>query len=93
MAMIPKIGNDEFIADLERQIFDERNAYLREKSRAEGIQKRIARDIEFEIEGIEDILEFLDPDAIEVPAIRERHTLTDCIQVQSLDHNKGRSGQ
>lgn len=72
MAMIPKIDNDELIADLERQIFDERNAYLREKSRAEGIQKRIARDIEFEIEGIEDILEFLDPDAIEVPAIKER---------------------
>ena len=72
MAMIPKIDNDEFIADLERQIFDERNAYLREKSRAKGIQKRIVRDIEFEIEGIEDILRFLDPDAIEVPAIRER---------------------
>lgn len=61
----------ECIIDLERQIFDERNAYLREKSRADGIQKRIAKDMELEIEGIEDILEFLDNDAAEV-AIKER---------------------
>lgn len=71
MAMIPEIDDDEFIADLERQIFDERNAYLREKSRADGIQKRIAKDMELEIEGLEDILEFLDNDAAEV-AIKER---------------------
>jgi hypothetical protein len=61
----------ECIIDLERQIFDERNAYLREKSRADGIQKRIAKDMELEIEGLEDILEFLDNDAAEV-AIKER---------------------
>lgn len=61
----------ECIIDLERQIFDERNAYLREKSRADGIQKRIAKDMEFEIKGLEDILEFLDNDAAEV-AIKER---------------------
>ena len=71
MAMVPEIDDDEFIADLERQIFDERNAYLREKSRADGIQKRIAKDMELEIEGLEDILEFLDNDAAEV-AIKER---------------------
>lgn len=63
---------DEFIADLERQIFDERNAYLKEKSRADGIQKRIAKNMELEIEGVEDILEFLDSTSIEVGAIRER---------------------
>ena len=61
----------ECIIDLERQIFDEHNAYLREKSRADGIQKRIAKDMELEIEGLEDILEFLDNDAAEV-AIKER---------------------
>ena len=71
MAMIPEIDDDEFVADLKRQIFDERNAYLREKSRADGVQKRIAKDMELEIEGLEDIFEFLDNDAAEV-AIKER---------------------
>lgn len=63
---------DEMIYNLERQVFDEHNAYLKEKSRAEGIQRRIARDIEFEINGIEDVLEFLEPDAASV--IKERIT-------------------
>lgn len=63
---------DEMIYSLERQVFDERNAYLKEKSRAEGIQKRIARDIELEIEGIEDIIEFLEPEV--ASAIKERIT-------------------
>lgn len=62
----------ETIRALERQVFDEHNAYLREKSRAEGIQRRMAKDIELEIEGIEDVLEFLEPNA--VSAIRERIT-------------------
>lgn len=63
---------DEMIYNLERQVFDERNAYLKEKSRTEGIQRRIACDIELEIEGIEDIIEFLEPEA--ASAIRERIT-------------------
>lgn len=63
---------DEMIYNLERQVFDEHNAYLKEKSRAEGIQRRIARDIEFEMNGIEDVLEFLEPDAASV--IKERIT-------------------
>lgn len=63
---------DEMIYSLERQVFDEHNAYLKEKSRAEGIQKRIARDIELEIEGIEDIIEFLEPEV--ASAIKERIT-------------------
>ena len=65
-------ATSETIRALERQVFDERNAYLREKSRAEGIQRRIAKDVELEIEGIEDVLEFLEPSAASV--IRERIT-------------------
>ena len=63
-------ATSETIRTLERQVFDERNAYLREKSRAEGIQRRIAKDVELEIEGIEDVFEFLEPSA--ASAIRER---------------------
>ena len=70
--VLSSYDKDEMIYNLERQVFDEHNAYLKEKSRAEGIQRRIARDIEFEINGIEDVLEFLEPDAASV--IKERIT-------------------
>ncbi len=49
------------IEELERQIFDEHNAYLREKGRAEGIQRKLTRYIGLELEGLEDIAKYLDP--------------------------------
>lgn len=58
------------IEELERQIFDEHNAYLREKSRADGVQRKLAKYIELELEGLEDICEYLDSQT--AFAIRER---------------------
>jgi hypothetical protein len=58
------------IEELERQIFDEHIAYLREKSRAEGVQRKLAKYIGLELEGLEDICEYLDPQTAFV--IRER---------------------
>lgn len=58
------------IEELERQIFDEHNAYLREKSRADGAPRKLAKCIWLELEGIKDICEYLDPQT--AFAIRER---------------------
>ena len=49
------------IEELERQIFDEHIAYLREKSRADGAPRKLAKSIWLELEGLEDIAKYLDP--------------------------------
>lgn len=56
---------------LEYEIFEKTQRALIAESKAAGIQKQITKDLELEIEGLEDILEFLDNDAAEV-AIKER---------------------
>lgn len=63
------ITNEEFeakIEELEREVFDKNSDYLREKSRAEGIQKKLQRNVEFELLSIEDILDFMNSENVEV---------------------------
>lgn len=59
------------VRTLEQAVWDERQGYLREKSRADGIKYSLRRDIGLELDGIEDILFFMD-DTIAANGIRER---------------------
>ncbi len=59
------------VRTLERTVFDERQAYLREKSRADGIKDSLRRVIGLELDGIEDILFYMN-NTIAASDIKER---------------------
>lgn len=66
MAMIPKLEEAEY------QIFQERQRALIAESKISGIKKNLRDRVNLELEGIEDIFEYLKPE--EVAPIKERIT-------------------
>lgn len=66
MAMIPELEDADY------QMFQERQRALIEESKIRGIKKNLRDRIELELQGIEDIFEYLKPE--EIAPIRERIT-------------------
>lgn len=66
MAMIPELEDADY------QIFQERQRVLIEESKIRGIKKDLRDRIELELQGIEDIFEYLIPEV--VAPIKERIT-------------------
>lgn len=66
MAMIPELEEAEY------QIFQERQRALIAESKISGLKKNLRDRVNLELEGIEDIFEYLKPE--EVAPIKERIT-------------------
>lgn len=64
MAMIPELE------DVDYRIFQEKQRALIEESKIRGIKKNLRDRIELELQGIEDVFEYLKPE--EVVPIKER---------------------
>ena len=64
MAMIPELE------DVDYRIFQEKQRALIEESKIRGIKKNLRDRIELELQGIEDVFEYLKPE--EITPIKER---------------------
>ena len=64
MAMIPELE------DVDYRIFQEKQRALIEESKIRGIKKNLRDRIELELQGIEDVFEYLKPE--EIAPIKER---------------------